>query len=287
MSNDVIDHIRLLAPVVEATSDIERARQRRKLTDAISAESIAPAVVGASSPRRERRLTRASVAVSIRNGHSRRGRYLAIAAAAIVAAAAAAAAAAASLSLSLGGGASASPILKLDSYSLRLSTQFHLTAATSTNCGLVAVVGISAPTGDSPPISIPPLDQSIIATAASTSGACISMVLSPTYVPTPGIADPNLKPNSTPETIDGLQAWLSSGPALETGTGNPGRIIIVGNNGQTPPLPSPGSSSAAPNALSLLIEVPGTGGTMQDLVISETGLTQSTFVSLVSANLTH
>jgi len=281
MTNDVIDHIRLLAPVVEATSDIERARQRRKLTDAISAESIAPAVVGASSPRRERRLTRASVAVSIRNGHSRRGRYLAIAAAAIVAAAAA------SLSLSLGGGASASPILKLDSYSLRLSTQFHLTAATSTNCGLVAVVGISAPTGDSSPIHIPAVDQSNIATAASVSGACISMVLSPTYVPTPGIADPNLKPNSTPETIDGLQAWLSSGPALKTGTGNPGRIIIVGNNGQTPPLPSPGSSSAAPNALSLLIEVPGTGGTMQDLVISETGLTQSTFVSLVSANLTH
>jgi hypothetical protein len=281
MSNDVIDQIRLLAPVVEATSDIERARQRRKLTNAISAEAATPEVVGASSPRRKRWLARSSFAVSIRNGDARRRRYLAGVAAAIVAAAAAA------LSLSLAGGASATPILKLDSYSLRLSPQFHLTAATTTNCGLVAVVGISAPTGDSSPISIPPVDQGNIATAASASGACISMVLSPTYVPTPAATDPNVKPNSTPETIDGLQAWLSSGPALETGTGNPGEVIIVGNNGQAPPLPSSGSSSAAPNALSLLIEVPGSGGTMQDLVISETGLTQTTFLSLVSANLTH
>jgi hypothetical protein len=280
MINDVIDQIRLLAPVVEATSDIERARQRQKLTNAISAESTAPEVVSASLPRRTRRLARASVAVSTRNGHFRRGRYLAVAAAAIVAAAGAA------ISLSLGGGASATPILKLDSYSLRLPVRYHLTAATTTNCGLVAVVGIPAPTGGSSPIHIPAVDQSNIATAASASGACISMVLSPTYVPTPGTADPNVKPNSTPETIEGLQAWLSSGPALETATGNPGRIVIVGNSAQAP-LPSSGSSSRAPNALSLLIEVPGSGGTMQDLVISETGLTQSTFLSLVSANLTH
>ncbi len=80
MSRDAVEELRLIAPFIETPSQSARARQRRKLTEAIAAESTLSG--------RQRPLDRAIAAAPIRPFHLRRhGAYLAGAAAAIVAAA--------------------------------------------------------------------------------------------------------------------------------------------------------------------------------------------------------
>jgi hypothetical protein len=280
MSKGVIEEVRLLAPLVETTSEIGRARQRRKLTDAIAAES--------TPVRQEELLESVGAVVSLRTRHTRRGRsYLAGGAAAVVAAAGVA------IPLSFGtttpaatritnGAATritkgattrikgAAPVMALASYRLRLPKSYRLTAATTTVCPALDVAFVSPdPTpgtwtadGTASAVQTPGY-ASDMAAAANAEGGCIAMVLAPPYTPTTADPDPE---SGTFENTQPVQV----GP-------------YEGRVGTWTMFAKP--SNVATQQAGLYVEIPLAGGQDRDLVVSSNNLSESALVALVATGL--
>jgi hypothetical protein len=276
MSKGVIEEVRLLAPLVETTSEIGRARQRRKLTDAIAAES--------TSVRQEELLESVSAVASVRTGLTRRRRsYLAGAAAAVVAAAGVAiplslgtTTPAAPLSLGTTTPAAtritkgAAPVMALASYRLRLPKSYRLTAATTTVCPALDVAFVSPdPTpgtwtadGTASAVQTPGY-ASDMAAAANAEGGCIAMVLAPPYTPTTADPDPE---SGTFENTQPVQV----GP-------------YEGRVGTWTMFAKP--SNVATQQAGLYVEIPLAGGQDRDLVVSSNNLSESALVALVATGL--
>jgi hypothetical protein len=260
MSTDVIDEVRLLAPPFEPTSELERARQRQKLTDSIAAESGVSSGGKVPLRRRKRRLARGGV--------SRRRAYLAAAAALLVAAAATA------IPLSLGGGtSSAAPVIQLASYRLRLPANYRLTAAITSDCHPYLL--FKPPTnpwdGKMPGASS---YASQVASAAGTAGGCVFMALLPAYTPTAATPDPEQAVLSGAEQVQvgPYQAWVGTTDATE----GPADGYAIIKSGPTQDL---GDETM------LYVEIPLNGGQTQDLVVGSSSLSQSQLVSLVANGL--
>jgi hypothetical protein len=263
MSTDVIDEVRRLAPPVSTTSELGRARQRSKLSDAIAtdasahhpSQSVVPGMVG-HAPRTER--------------PSRRRMLVASAVLAIAAVGAAVA-----LPLSLHSTkATPSPaikgamsVMKVDSYRLSLPSDYRLTATTTSTCTSPGV-GFASP---NPAGAIArayradvPANASLTEIAANADGGCIAMVLAPLYTPTATNPDPEAGAAEfdLPVKVGQYQgravAWYSYA--------NP--------------------SGVRTEEQSLYVEIPVAGGEMRDLVVSAIGLSQSQLISVVANGLT-
>jgi hypothetical protein len=267
MNKEVVEEVRLLAPVVHTTSEMGRARQRRKLTDAIAAES--------TSARHEGLSESVSAVASVRTGLTRRRRgYLAGAVAAVVAAAGVA------IPLSLGAATpvarrntesvAAAPVMALASYRLRLPKSYRLTAATTTVCPALDVAFVSPdPTsgtwtavGTAAPVHTPGY-ASGMAAAANAEGGCIAMVLAPPYTPTTADPDPEA---GTFENTQPVQV----GP-------------YEGRVGTWTMYAEP--SDVATQQAGLYVQIPVAGGQDQDLVVSSNNLSESALVALVATGL--
>lgn len=270
MTKDVIEEVRLLAPVVETTSEMGRARQHRKLTDAIAAES--------TSVRLQEPLESISPVASVRTGLTRRRRsYLAGAAAVVAFVVVAAAGVAIPPSLGTATPAvtlitkgDAAPVMALASYRLRLPKSYRLTAATTTVCPALDVAFVSpGPTsgtwtadGTASPVQTPGY-ASNMAAAANAEGGCIAMVLAPPYTPT--AADPD------PES-----GTFENTPPVQVGP-------YEGRVGTWTMFAKP--SNVATQQAGLYVEIPLADGQDQDLVVSSNDLSESALVALVATGL--
>ena len=197
-------------------------------------------------------------ALSIRRGQRRvprRRAYLAGAAAVLAAAAATA------IPLSLGGGtSSAAPVLKLASYSLRLPTQYRLTAAAASTCGPPMV--IAAPASGQGTLTSPSYGLQVDA-AGNAAGGCIFMVLAPPYTPTASQPDP--------------EAFFRDSQHVQVGP-----YVAFIWTGSLTYSRAPGDG---PVETMLFVEIPLSGGQQQDLVVGEEGLSQSQLITLVANGL--
>src|ERR1039458_460163 len=265
MTENAIEEARLLAPVVGATSEFERARQKRKLAGAIAAESPSPGRMGRFA--RERDVT------SNRAVHGpRRRTYLAGAASLVVAAAAVAI----PLALRANGPSttgvpkSAAAVMELDSMRLRLPSSYRLTAATASNCPLLGV-GFAMPASSgsanartfvASPAETPPY-ASQIAAAANAEGGCIAMILAPPYTPTSTNPDPEA-------------GSFENSPPVQVGP-------YQGRVGAWTTVAKP--SNVATQQAALYVEIPVAGGQFRDLAVSANNLSESALVSLVANGL--
>lgn len=152
--------------------------------------------------------------------------------------------------------------LKLASYSFRLPGRYHLSTATSATCSPMLVWG---ETGDMTGQASTPGYASGVSASASAAGGCLTMVLAPPYTPTQEWPDP--------ETV----VSSSDGQAVQVGPYNAlvrtGPVIYTAANGY------------GPSETILDVQIPLSGGTQQDLVVAEQGLSQSQLISLVSQGL--
>jgi hypothetical protein len=262
MTTNVIEEVRRIAPPVPATSELGRARQRAKLTDAITVE--------ASFPDREETLAPVTGVDSSRKGRVSRGRLHVVSAVVAIAAAAAAVA----IPLSLGSTKpptervieSAAPVMALDGYRLRLPSDYRLTAANMSNCSPPGVAFVS-PTSGPPRTSASPADvpgyASQTEVAANADGGCLSMVLAPPYTPTGTNPDPEA---GTFEVEQPVQVGRYEGRA--------GAWYSVSK-----------PSGARTEEQSLYVQIPIAGGQVQDLVVSANGLSESELISVVANGL--
>ncbi len=270
MTKDALEEVRLMGLVTETTSKVGRARQRRKLSDAIAAESTPVGQERAPAP--------VSAAASIRSRQGRRRRtYVVGAAAAIVVAAGVA------IPLSLrtvapaaGRGATraatrptksaAAPTMELDSYRLRLPSSYRLTAATTVRCpvsGVGFITPDSTPPGGTAWTAQVPVYASQVAVNANAEGGCITMVLAPPY--TPSAADPD------PEA-----GIFESTQPVHVGPyeGRAGTWATVAKD-----------FGVATQQAALYVQIPVAGGQDQDLVVSANNLSESALVALVANGL--
>jgi hypothetical protein len=264
MTRDAIEDVRLLAPLAEPPSECGRARQRRKLTNAIAAESM--------SVRQPRPLEPESPVVSTGQAGHRRIHFAGIAAAAVAAVGVA-------IPLAIGTHAPAAtrvtkrvaPVLKLASYRLRLPSTYRLTSATAPQCpvGVTFSVPESAPTtwtggrtGSASPVQTPAYASDMNA-AANAEGGCVTMALAPPYTPTPTNPDPEA-------------GTLEDTPPIQIGP-------YEGRVGTWTSYAKP--SGVASQQASLYVEIPIGGGQTQDLVVSANSLSESALVSLVADGL--
>lgn len=275
--NDVIDRVRLLAPPFEPTSETERARQRRKLLDAIAVERMeaVAAEAGVSDGRKPlfRQLT-------LVRGSRRRRVHLAAAASALVAAAAATA-----IPLSLGAGSpaasrgtkGAAPVMQLASYRLRLPANYRLMAVITSDCHPYLL--FKPPTNPwNGAMPGPSSFASEVASVASAAGECVFMALLPPYTPTAAIPNPEQVTLSGAEQVQvgQYQAWVGTTTANDAAHAPAEGDAIVKPGGQTQVL---GDETM------LYVEIPLAGGQAQDLVVGASGLTQSQLASLVANGL--
>ncbi len=265
MTKNAIEEVRLLAPFVETTSDLGRARQRRKLEDAIAAET--------TSSRHERSIASSSAAVALRARHvPRRRTYLAGAAAAVAAVGIA-------IPLSLRttvptatrATKTAGPVMELDSYRLRLPSSYRLTAATTVTCPVPFgfVRPGSSPTqwvavGTASTAQSPDYASQMVA-AANAEGSCISIVLAPPYTPTTANPDPDA-------------GVLQNTQSVQVGS-------YQGRVGTWTLTSEPNSSTVGSSQPALFVEMPVNGGQTQDLVVTADNLSESALVSLVASGL--
>lgn len=273
MTTDTIEAVRALAPAVATTTEGGRARQRRKLTDAMAAE--------ASALRPERVLAPRVGDVPIPDRAARRRRLsLAGAAAVIVAAAAVAlplalqtsppsAAHVTNTAKSDKGAAShlgAAPVMRLASYRLRLPHNYRLTAASATECPAAGVTFVgpgSSSNGTTASSADVPDYAAQMAVNANAEGGCIFMVLAPPYTPTAADPDPEA---GTFESTQPVQV----GPY----TGRVGSWTSVAK-----------PSGVATQQAALYVQIPLTSGQDRDLVVSANNLSASALVSLVANGL--
>jgi hypothetical protein len=139
--------------------------------------------------------------------------------------------------------------LRLASYTLELPGQYHPLAVRSAPCG-PGKGGIhtgSAPTGN-------PAAEPGATAAAAGSGACLVMLLTSPFLASMR-GDPNLPRDARPVALGHYHAWL-----IPHGYWRSGGATVV-------------------------IERAEPGGSLQDLVITSSGLSQPAMVSLVSAGL--
>lgn len=260
MTTDAIEEVRLLAPLVEPPSEFGRARQRRKLADAIAVES---------TPSRQERVS-APVPIRARHALSRRT-YLAGAAAVMIAVVAVV------LPLSLGTHAPAAtrvtkraePVLELASYRLRLPSTYRLTSATAPQCsvGVTFSVPESTPwtgvrSASASPVQTPAYASDMTA-AANAEGGCVTLALAPPYTPTPANPDPEA-------------GTLENTPPVQVGP-------YEGRVGTWTSFEKP--SDVASQQASLYVEIPIGGGQTRDLVVSANNLSESALISLVANGL--
>jgi hypothetical protein len=256
MSYDMIERVRMVAPAVETTSELERARQRRKLDLAIVSESAVP-----EGP------TPLWLRLTPRSGgwHVSRWRLLL---AGVAAAVVAAAGTAIPLSLSARPPAtthvakSAEPVMRLASYRLRLPRNYHLTAAVTSDCH--PYIAFRPPTGTPGIMPETPSYAPQVASAAGAAGGCVFMALLPTYTPTQANPDPEkLTLQDTEQVQVGpYQAWVGTSSFVQTPAD--GKPIIE---------------------TMLYVEIPASDGQTQDLVVGGYGLSQTDLVALVVMGL--
>lgn len=269
MKNDVIDRVRLLAPPVRPASDTARARQRRKLTDAIASESGSPSGARTHAAPQSQRLTP--------DRGLRRRLYLSGAAALLLAAAAVAI----PLSLTANGPSSSrgsrrgAPVMQLASYQLRLPPRFRLSATATCHPYLLFKAPTAKWDGKLPGV---PSYATRIESAASATGGCVFMAALPPYAPTTATRDPEKA-----ELLDAQQvqighydAWIGAIDA-SVATRAPADGAVV--------LKPEGPRQALGRETMLFVELPLPGGQAQDLVVGSSGLSRSELVSLVSNGL--
>jgi len=266
MTSDAIEDVRLLAPTSVRTDEVSRARQWKKLANAMTEEI--------SSSRVEHPSHRVRTGASLRDGRAAHRRiYLAGAAAAAVAAAAVA------VPLSLGSTVPAAtqatkttgPVMRIASYRLRLPNSYRLTAATTVKCPVP--FGFAKP-GSSPtqwvavgaaPTAQSPAYASQMVAAANAEGSCISVVLAPPYTPT----------TANPDRDAGV---LQNTQSVQVGS-------YQGRVGTWTLTSEPNSSTVGTSQPALFVEIPVSGGKTQDLVVTADNLSESALVSLVAGGL--
>jgi hypothetical protein len=247
MTRDVIEDVRLLAPTSVRTDEVARARQWKKLSDAMTEEIL--------SSRGEQPSGRVRAGASLRDGRTPHRRiYL------VGAAVAAVAAAAVAVPLSLASTVPAAtqvtkatgPVMKIASYRLRLPNSYRLTAATTVKCPVPFgfVTPGSSPTqwvavGTASTAQSPDYASQMVA-AANAEGSCISVVLAPPYTPTTANPDPDA---GVLQNTQSVQVGSYQG---RVGTWT---LTSVAN-----------SSTAGTSQPALFVEMPVSGGQTQDLV---------------------
>jgi hypothetical protein len=259
MSKDIIDDVRRCAPVVVATSEVNRDRQRRKLEDSIAAAALVEQSLGEGSHVNQ-------IAPTHRNRARRLRPYLVGAAAAVVAGIVAV-----PLSLGSPGPIAAAAVMKAGAVTVdvRLPSDLHLTPASTPGCAQ-AVGDVSwaspDPTGSGVttnsgafPVTTPPYAASITA-AANAQGECVFMALAQPYTPTTVNPDPE---SGTFES----QSPIPVGPY----EGRAGTWTSYSKPSDTP------TQNAA-----LYVQIPLANGQSQDLVVSGDGMAVSALVTLVA-----
>jgi hypothetical protein len=184
------------------------------------------------------------------------------------AAVAAAAAVAGVLISSVGGFKPLRPArLQLAGYSFQLPAGAHAVAATPAACAIGAGVGYAPGTGE----GVSSTSQPAITQAVTSSGGCVSMLLTEPY--TPGAAN---APSEPFPIVDQHQVQIGSDSATV------GTYQVVGRdmtfNGVAVP--------SGTEHLALNVEIPAAGGQVQDLNIAAAGISEQQLVAIASSGLT-
>ncbi|HEY5399300.1 MAG TPA: hypothetical protein VIL16_28350 [Trebonia sp.] len=168
----------------------------------------------------------------------------------------------------------AAPVMRLASYSLRLPRDYRLTAEATSDCPPLDVAFMRPePTAPMHPADRAtatasradvPQYASLDATQAHPRGGCIGMVLAPPYTPTAASTDPE-------------SAGLAGARAVLVGR-------YAGRAGSSTLFAQP--SDVRSTLEWLYVEIPLADGQHQDLVVSSTGLSQSSLIALIANGLT-
>ncbi|MGH9171751.1 MAG: hypothetical protein ACRD0Z_12910 [Acidimicrobiales bacterium] len=156
------------------------------------------------------------------------------------------------------------PLIRLDALTVSLPASYRLVKATSTSCD-VGAVGFSwtAPTRHGGAVAYTVPDYSTIQTAATSSGACVTMLATPPETPGPADAPPDWIDPSTASTVQ-----------VGSYTGTVGVADQVF-----------GSPPAGTLQFVLEVQVSTSGGDIQELGVIAAGLTEDQLVSIVSEGL--
>lgn len=168
-------------------------------------------------------------------------------------------------------------VLQLAGYRFHLPERYRLDSTVRSHCGAIVTMGIPRATrGSAPSSSSAPLyPTATVASAADRTGGCVSMLLTPAFMPTSTTPVPYLRSGraapSTRVQVGPYTGWLTTQGKVTSWLASQGLVAAPG------PRPD----------LQLSVEIPEGGGGYRLLDVGSQGIAEPALLGIVSRGLTH